>query len=77
MKFTQTSTVNAPVPKSKFPNAKDIYHVKNEDGIFLYLSGEYKNLNDAIVEKNMLTEKGENNIYVVKVIDRRKVEIVE
>jgi len=66
-----------PVPKSKFPNAKDIYHVKNEDGIFLYLSGEYKNLNDAIVEKNMLTEKGENNIYVVKVIDRRKVELVE
>jgi len=67
----------APVPDSRFSNAKDIYNIKNEDGIFLYLSGEYQNLNDAIREKNNLIGKGENNLYVVKVIDRRKVVLVE
>ena len=73
----QLGAFMSPVPNSKFPNANDIYNVKNEDDIFIYLSGEYKNLNDAINEKNKLINKGGSSLYVVKVIDRRKVIIVE
>ena len=57
--------------------AVDVYHIVNEEGIYIYLSGEFNKLNDAIIEKNKLSKKGQNSIYVVKVIDRRKVVLIK
>ncbi len=65
------------ISTSKFEKAESIYHIINEEEIYIYLSGEFKELNNAILEKNKLKRKGEQNIYVVKVIDKRKVVIIE
>ena len=43
----------------------------------MYLSGEFEELNDAIMEKYKLANKASPNIYVVKVIDNRKIVVVE
>jgi len=65
------------ISTSRFEKAESIYHIINEEEIYIYLSGEFKELNNAILEKNKLKRKGEQNIYVVKVIDKRKVVIIE
>jgi len=67
----------AELPSSKFAIAENVYHIVNEEEIYVYLSGEFKDLNDAVLEKIKLKNKGKKNIYVVKVIDKRKIEIVE
>ena len=67
----------AELPSSKFGIAENVYHIVNEEEIYVYLSGEFKDLNDAVLEKIKLKNKGQKNIYVVKVIDKRKIVIVE
>ena len=66
-----------PLDNAIFGDAKNVYHIINEEGIYVYLSGEFKELNGAILEKNKLKKEEGNNIYVVKVIDKRKVVIIE
>ena len=68
---------NTPLDNAVFRDAKDVYHIINKEGIFIYLSGEFKELSDAVIEKYRLSKKGQRSVYVVKVIDRRKVVIVE
>ena len=68
---------NTPLDNAVFGDAKDVYHIINKEGIFIYLSGEFKELSDAVIEKYRLSKKGPRSVYVVKVIDRRKVIIVE
>ena len=68
---------NTPLDNAVFGDAKDVYHIINKEGIFIYLSGEFKELSDAVIEKYRLSKKGQRSVYVVKVIDRRKVIIVE
>ena len=68
---------NTPLDNAVFGDAKDVYHIINKEGIFIYLSGEFKELSDAVIEKYRLSKKGQRSVYVVKVIDRRKVVIVE
>ena len=70
-------TSNTPLDNNLFGEAVDVYHIVNEEGIYIYLSGEFNKLNDAIIEKNKLSKKGQNSIYVVKVIDRRKVVLIK
>ena len=65
------------LPSSKFAIAENVYHIVNEEEIYVYLSGEFNELNDAVLEKRKLKNKGQKNIYVVKVIDKRKIVIVE
>ena len=65
------------LPSSKFAIAENVYHIVNEEEIYVYLSGEFNELNDAVLEKRKLNNKGQKNIYVVKVIDKRKIVIVE
>jgi len=67
----------AEIPTSQFDNAKNVYHIVNEEEIYVYLSGEFDELNDAVKEKYKLAEKGQRSIYVVKVIDNRKIVLVE
>jgi len=67
----------AELPSRKFAIAENVYHIVNEEEIYVYLSGEFNDLNDAVLEKIKLKNKGKKNIYVVKVIDKRKIEIVE
>ena len=67
----------AELPSSKFAIAENVYRIVNEEEIYVYLSGEFNSLNDAVLEKRKLKNKGQKNIYVVKVIDKRKIEIVE
>jgi len=66
----------AAIPSSQFANAENVYHIINEEGIYVYLSGEFEQLNDAIKEKYKLSNSS-NNIYVVKVIDNRKIVVIE
>ena len=65
------------ISTSEFSKAENVYHIVNEEEIYVYLSGEFNELNDAVIEKYKLSKKGQRSIYVVKVIDRRKVVIVE
>ena len=65
------------ISTSEFSKAENVYHIINEEEIYVYLSGEFNELNDAVMEKYKLSKKGQRSIYVVKVIDRRKVVIVE
>ena len=65
------------LPSSKFAIAENVYRIVNEEEIYVYLSGEFNELNDAVLEKRKLKNKGQKNIYVVKVIDKRKIVIVE
>ena len=65
------------ISTSEFSKAENVYHIINEEEIYVYLSGEFNELNDAVIEKYKLSKKGQRSIYVVKVIDRRKVVIVE
>ena len=67
----------AELPSSKFTIPENVYHIVNEEEIYVYLSGEFNELNDAVLEKRKLKNKGQKNIYVVKVIDKRKIVIVE
>ena len=67
----------AELPSSKFAIVENVYHIVNEEEIYVYLSGEFNVLNDAVLEKRKLKNKGQKNIYVVKVIDKRKIVIVE
>ena len=67
----------AELPSSKFAIAENVFHIVNEEEIYVYLSGEFNELNDAVLEKRNLKNKGQKNIYVVKVIDKRKIVIVE
>ena len=67
----------AEIPSRKFAIAENVYHIVNEERTFVYLSGEFNELNDAILEKRKLKNKGQKNIYVVKVIDKRKIVIIE
>ena len=67
----------AEIPSSQFENVENIYHIINEEDIYIYLSGEFKNLNDAIKERYSLNKNGNSNIYVVKVIDNRKIIVIE
>ena len=67
----------AELPSRKFAIAENVYHIVNEEKTYVYLSGEYNDLNDAVLEKIKLKNKGQKNIYVVKVIDKRKIVIVE
>ena len=66
----------AAISSSQFANAENVYHIINEEGIYVYLSGEFEQLNDAIKEKYKLSNSS-NNIYVVKVIDNRKIVVIE
>ena len=68
---------NTPLDNAVFGDAKNVYHIINEEEIYVYLSGEFKDLNNAILEKNKLKKKRKDSIYIVKVIDRRKIIIVE
>ena len=56
-----------------------LYHIVNEEGVYIHLFGEFNELNDAISRKQWIldVDKEMKNIYVVKVIDKRKIEIVE
>ena len=65
------------ISTSEFSKTENVYHIINEEEIYVYLSGEFNELNDAVIEKYKLSKKGQRSIYVVKVIDRRKVVIVE
>ena len=65
------------ISTSDFSKAENVYHIINEEEIYVYLSGEFNELNDAVIEKYRLSKKGPRSVYVVKVIDRRKVIIVE
>ena len=66
------------ISTSEFSKAENVYHIINEEEIYVYLSGEYDELNDAVKEKYELAKKGDRrSIYVVKVIDNRKVVLVE
>ena len=67
----------AELPSSKLAIAENVYRIVNEEEIYVYLSGEFNELNDAVLEKRKLNNKGQKNIYVVKVIDKRKIVIVE
>ena len=67
----------AEIPSRKFAIAENVYHIVNEERTFVYLSGEFNELNDAVLEKRKLKNKGQKNIYVVKVIDKRRIVIVE
>ena len=67
----------AEIPSRKFAIAENVYHIVNEERTFVYLSGEFNELNDAVLEKRKLKNKGQKNIYVVKVIDKRKILIIE
>ena len=67
----------AELPSSKFAIAENVYRIVNEEEIYVYLSGEFNELNDAVLEKRKLKNKGQKNIYVVKVIDKREIVIVE
>ena len=67
----------ATIPSNQFANAENVYHIINEEEIYVYLSGEFEQLNDAIKEKYKLTSNSSNNIYVVKVIDNRKIVVIE
>ena len=67
----------AELPSRKFAIAENVYHIVNEEKTYVYLSGEFNDLNDAVLEKIKLKNKGQKNIYVVKVIDKRKIVIVE
>ena len=67
----------ADIPTSQFGKAENVYHIVNEEEIYVYLSGEFETLNDAVIEKYKLAKKGQRSIYVVKVIDNRKIVLVE
>ena len=67
----------AEIPTSQFDDAENVYHIVNEEEIYVYLSGEFNELNDAVKERYKLAEKGQKSIYVVKVIDNRKIVLVE
>ncbi len=68
----------AEIPSTQFENVENVYHIINEEDVYVYLSGEYDELNDAVKEKYELAKKGDRrSIYVVKVIDNRKVVLVE
>lgn len=67
----------AEIPTSKFDNTENVYHIVNEEEIYVYLSGEFDELNDAVKEKYKLVEKGQRSIYVVRVIDNRKIVLIE
>ena len=73
----QLGAFKAELPSSKFAIAENVYHILNEEKIYVFLSGEFNELNDAVLEKRKLKNKGQKNIYVVKVIDKRKIVIVE
>ena len=73
----QLGAFMAELPSRKFAIAENVYHIVNEERTFVYLSGEFNELNDAILEKRKLKNKGQKNIYVVKVIDKRKIVIIE
>tara|TARA_B110000116_G_scaffold257013_1_gene256778 strand:- start:374 stop:778 length:405 start_codon:yes stop_codon:yes gene_type:complete len=73
----QLGAFMAELPSRKFAIAENVYHIVNEERTFVYLSGEFNELNDAVLEKRKLKNKGQKNIYVVKVIDKRKIVIIE
>ena len=41
----------AEIPTSQFDNTENVYHIVNEEEIYVYLSGEFDELNDAVKEK--------------------------
>ena len=65
------------IPLNNFQLYNDVYHIVNEEKVYIYLSGEYHNLNDAITEKNKINDKRVKNFFIVKVIDNRKIVLVE
>lgn len=65
------------IPDSNFDSADNVYHIVNEEEIYVYLSGEFDELNDAIRERSKLTKKGQSSIYVVRVIDKRTIVLIE
>ena len=65
------------IPLNNFQLYKDVYYIVNEEKVYIYLSGEYHNLNDAITEKNKINDKRVKNFFIVKVIDNRKIVLVE
>jgi hypothetical protein len=65
------------IPLNNFQLQNDVYHIVNEEKVYIYLSGEYHNLNDAITDKNKLNDKKGKNFFIVKVIDNRKIVLVE
>ena len=67
----------AEIPINQFQNPENVYHIINEEEIYVYLSGEFNNLQNAVREKNMLAKKVNYKIYIVKVIDNRKIVVVE
>ena len=73
----QLGAFMAELPSREFAIAENVYHIVNEEKTFVYLSGKFNELNDAVLEKRKLKNKGQKNIYVVKVIDKRKIVIVE
>ena len=73
----QLGAFMAELPSRKFAIAENVYHIVNEERTFVYLSGEFNELNDAVLEKRKLKNKGQKNIYVVKVIDKRKILIIK
>ena len=73
----QLGAFMAELPSRKFAIAENVYHIVNEERTFVYLSGEFNELNDAILEKRKIKNKGQKNIYVVKVIDKRKILIIK
>ena len=75
--IAEIAVSNTPLDNAVFRDARDVYHIINKEGIFIYLSGEFKELSDAVIEKYRLSKKGQRSVYVVKVIDRRTVIIVE
>ena len=75
--ITPIPVSNTPLDNAVFGDADNVYHIINEEEIYVYLSGEFEQLNDAVKEKYKLAEKGQNSIYVVKVIDKRKIVLVE
>ena len=54
-----------------------LYHIVNEEGVYIHLFGEFNELNDAISTKQWILDLEMENIYVVKVIDKRKIVIIE
>ena len=53
----QLGAFMAELPSRKFAIAENVYHIVNEERTFVYLSGEFNELNDAVLEKRKLKNK--------------------
>lgn len=65
------------IPLDNFQLNNDVYYIVNEEKVYVYLTGEYDKLNDAISKKNILNDQRGKNFFIVKVIDNRKIVFVE